>query len=338
MPLSDLHKILAEPPVPPLILLYGAENYFVEQGWQAVRDAVVPSDSRDFNLTVFHGKDLQSSAVIEQALTLPIFTAQRLVVVKNLHEARADQLDGLLDYVADPVPETVLLLTAEKIDARRKLFQVLKKNGVAIEFKAIYDNQLPGFVRQVATQHRLTLTAEALRLFCKRVGTNLAAVAGEMEKLAGYLGERDLAEHDDVAAIVSDTRIESIFDLTDAMGQGDRSTALQLLDRLLAEGQPPLMVLAMMTRHFRQMWKISALTEQRVPAKDLPRQVGVSPYFLKGLMQQAARFDTASYREVFARFLQTDLALKSSGSEPALLLEQLVLAITALCSTKRGAS
>ena len=41
-------------------------------------------------------------------------------MIKNIHEARAEQLEGLLDYVADPVPETVLLLTAEKIDARRK--------------------------------------------------------------------------------------------------------------------------------------------------------------------------------------------------------------------------
>jgi len=327
MSLKELQNILQAGTVPGLILLYGQESFFVEKGMLAVRDAVVTPENRDFNLTQFYGKDFVPNDVVEQARTFPVFAERRLVMIKNIHESRSEQLENLLDYVADPVPETVLLLTAEKIDARRKIFQLFKKNGVSIEFKKIYENQLPSFVRDLAKSSNLSLTAGALKLFCKRVGTNLAEVQGEMEKLVGYLGERDLADEADVAAIVSDTRIESIFDLTDAMGRGDRSTALTLLDRLLAEGQAPLVILAMMTRHFRQMWKISELVSQKVPQSELPRRVGASPYFLKGLMQQATRFDHRQYRQVFNRFLETDLALKSSGGEPRMQLEQLLLEI-----------
>lgn len=330
MTIKELQNILQAGTVPGLILLYGAESFFVEQGMLAVRDAVVDPTNRDFNLTQFHGKDFIATDVVEQARTLPVFADRRLVMIKNIHEARTEQLEGLLDYVADPVPETVLLLTAEKIDARRKIFQLIKKNGLSIEYKKIYENQLPGYVRDLARASHVTLTADALKLFCKRVGTNLAGVQGEMEKLSGYLGDRDLADEADVAAIVSDTRIESIFDLTDAMGRGDRSTALTLLARVLAEGQAPLMVLAMMTRHFRQLWKISELMAQKVPQGELPRKVGVSPFFLKGLMQQATRFDNHDFMQLFERFLETDLALKSSGGEPLVLLEQLVLDIAAM--------
>ena len=334
MSLRELQNIIQAGSPPGLILLYGPESYFVEKGLQAIRNAVVPPENRDFNLTQFHGRDFKAMDVVEQARTFPVFADRRLVIVKNVHEASAGQLEGLLAYVVDPVPETVLLLTAEKIDARRKIFQVLKKTGTAIEFKKIYDNQLPSFVRDLAKSFDVTLTGDALKLFCKRVGTNLVEVQGELEKLVGYLGERDLAEESDVAAIVSGTRIESIFDLTDALGQGDVSTALTLLDRLLAEGQAPLMVLAMMTRHFRQMWKIRELTAQKTPQSELPKRVGVSPYFLKGLMQQANRFNSQHYRQVFSQFLATDLALKSSGSEPRMHLEQLVLEIAALGKNK----
>jgi len=327
MSLKELQNILQAGTIPGLILLYGQESFFVKTGMLSVRDAVVAPADRDFNLTQFYGKDFIVNDVLDQARTFPIFADRRLVVIKNIHEARAEQLEGLIEYVNDPVPETVLLLTAEKIDARRKIFQLVKKNGLTIEFKKIYENQLPSFVRDLAKSKKLTLTADALKLFCKRVGTNLAEAQGEMEKLIGYLGERDIADEADVAAIVSDTRIESIFDLTDAMGQGDRSMALTLLDRLLAEGQAPLMILTMMARHFRQMWKISELVSQKVPQSELPRRVGASPYFLKGLMQQAKRFDQLQYRQVFNRFLEADLALKSSGSEPRIQLELLVLEI-----------
>jgi DNA polymerase-3 subunit delta len=330
MSLKELQNSLQAGNIPGLILLYGQEGFFVEQGEKAVLDALVEPANRDFNYSLFHGKDFNALDVVEQSRTFPVFADKRLVVIRNIHEAKSEQLDGLLDYVNSPVPETVLLVTAEKIDARRKLFQQFKKNGSAIEFKKIYDNQLPGFVKDLAKSRQISFTGEGLKLFCKRVGTNLAEVQGEMEKLIGYLGDRDLADENDVAAIVSDTRIESVFDLTDALGQGDASTALRLLDRLLAEGQAPLMVLAMMTRHFRQMWKISELITQNCPQKELPRKVGVSPYFLNGLMQQAKRFSNQQYRSVFNQFLITDLALKSSGAEPRMHLEKLVLMIAGL--------
>jgi DNA polymerase-3 subunit delta len=327
MSLRDLQNILQPGPLPSLVLLFGPENYFIEEGVSAILDATVLPENRDFNLTRFHGRDLKAVEVIEQAKTFPVFADRRLVIIKNIHEASGEQLDGLLDYVEDPAPETVLLLTAEKIDARRKFFQVLKKNGTIIEFKKIYENQLPSFVRDLAKSFDVSLTNGGLKLFCKRVGINLVEVQGELEKLKGYLGQRDIADEDDVAAIVSDTRIESVFELTDAIGRGDRSAALILLSRLLAEGQAPLMILSMMTRHFRQMWKIRELKAQKVPQNELSKRVGVSPYFIKGLMQQADRFATQHYRQVFNLFLATDLALKSSGSEPKMHLEKLVLDI-----------
>jgi len=330
MSLHELQQLIQAGPLPGLLLLYGQESYFIEEGLRAILKATVLPENRDFNLTRFHGRDFKAFEVVEQARTFPVFAERRLVIIKNVDEASADQLEGLLAYVADPVAETVLVLTAEKIDARRKLFQVFKKSGTVIEFKKIYDNQLPSFVRELAKSFHITLTGEGLKLFCKRVGTNLVEVRGELEKLVGYLGERDLADEQDVAAIVSDTRIESVFELTDALGLGDRSTALLLLDRLLAEGQAPLMILSMMTRHFRQMWKVRELTAQRVPQNELPKRVGVSPYFLKGLTQQANRFDNRHFRQAFDIFLATDLALKSSGSEPKMHLEKLVFDIAAM--------
>lgn len=330
MSLREIQNIIQAGTLPGLILLYGAESYFIEEGLQLIRNEVVAPENRDFNLTQYYGKDIKPGEVVEQARTFPVFSERRLVIIKNVHEASADQLEGLLEYLDDPVPETVLLLTAEKIDARRKFYQILKKSGKAIEFKKIYDNQLPSFVRDLAKSFNVTLTGDGLKLFCKRVGTNLVEVQGELEKLVGYLGERDIADEKDVAAIVSDTRIESVFDLTDALGEGDISQAFHLMDRLLAEGQAPLMVLAMMTRHFRQMWKVRELVSQKVPQSEFPKRVGVSPYFLKGLMQQARRFDNQQYHQVFNMLLATDLALKSSGSEPRMHLEKLILDIADL--------
>ena len=145
MSLKELQNILQAGTIPGLILLHGQEPYFVERGMLAVRDAVVAPENRDFNLTQFYGKDFIVNDVVEQARTYPVFADRRLVMLKNIHESRVEQLEGLLDYVLDPVPETVLLLTAEKIDARRKIFQLFKKNGVSIEFIETVANRIVEF-------------------------------------------------------------------------------------------------------------------------------------------------------------------------------------------------
>jgi DNA polymerase-3 subunit delta len=314
--------------IPSLLLLHGEEGYLVEQAARLVTQTVVSPENRDFNLTVVHGRDLKGSALVDQARTLPVFASRRLVVLRNVHEAPADQLEAFSAYLDDPVPETWLLVTAAAIDKRRKFFQKFAQVGEVIEFRRLYENQLPQFIRDRAREAGRTFTGPALKLFCRRVGNNLAEVAAEIDKLTSYVGTREFFEEDDVAAVVSDTRVESVFALTDALGSGERAVALRLLNRLLDDGQPPLLILSMLTRHFRQLWKARELLGQGAPQKELPRRIGVSPYFLSGLLAQARRCPDARLREAFPRFLAADLALKSGG-DPRAHLEGLVFALCA---------
>jgi DNA polymerase-3 subunit delta len=80
----------------------------------------------------------------------------------------------------------------------------------------------------------------------------------------------------------------------------------------------------MMVRHFRQLWKTRELLEQGTGKQDLCRRIGINPYFLDGLVKQARRFSSVQYRHAFELFLDVDMALKSSGAHPAVLLEKLV--------------
>ncbi len=324
---AELQRALDEQRIPPLLCLCGEESYLVEQAWRQVLAATVPADARDFNFQQLQGKEVRAATLLDALQTLPVFAPRRLVLIKSGHELPVAEQDALLDYLRDPLPESVLLLVCAKIDARRKFFQAFKKTGGLVEFKRLYDNQIPGFIRERLRVAGRQLTEDALALFCRRVGSNLQEIVGELEKLFAYLGERDLGDVADVAAVVSDSRVDSIFELTNALGNGDSGEALRLLNRLLADGQAPLLVLNLIVRHFRQLWLTRELLEQGGGSGDVARRVGVNPYFVDGLVRQARRFSTGRFRRAFELFLDTDLALKSSGAHPAPLLERLILQI-----------
>ena len=102
--------------ISPQVLLHGEEGYLVDQAARLVINTVVPVESRDFNLTVVHGRDLKGHELVDQARTLPVFASRRLVVIRNAHEASAEQMEAFSAYLDDPVPETFLLVTAASID------------------------------------------------------------------------------------------------------------------------------------------------------------------------------------------------------------------------------
>ncbi|MEZ4599450.1 MAG: DNA polymerase III subunit delta [Syntrophotaleaceae bacterium] len=332
---ADLNKALRDRDFPPLLFLYGEERFFLERTVEKIRNLAVPEDSRDFNLNVFHGKDVRAAEVLDCAQTFPVFNRHRLVLVRDAHLVPATELEALIPYLKNPAQETILLFTAEKIDSRRKFFQLFKKQGKLVEFRKYYDNQIPEFVSTYAKESGFDFSEEGLTTFCRRVGNNLQEIVGELDKLFSYLGDRKVVDTADVKAIVSEIRIDSIFELTDALGFRDSNRALPLLERLLAEGVVPLVALSMIARHFRQLWKIAYWQEQGLDRKGIVREAGINPYFLDGLMRQARAFPITAFPEIFRRLLETDLALKSSGSHPAALLENLVLHIAGLDERKK---
>jgi len=325
MKTAELRQALEKGSCPPLICLFGEETFRRDQVLQMIIDQVVPEDARDFNLAVFQGKEAFGQAMLEQLQTLPVFSPRRLVLVKDFSAVPAAESEKLLDYLAAPLSETILVLVADKIDRRRKFFQVFGKKGVLIEFKPLYPNQIPAFVEQQVQVAGKRMTEDAMAFFCRRVGTNLQEIHGELEKLCSYLGDRNLVDVDDVRAVVSDIRADSVFDLTNALGKKQTSEALRLLGRLLADGMAPVLVLSMMVRHFRQLWKTSELLAQGGGRKDIAAAIRVNPYFIDGLIRQARQFRTAQFEAWFELFLEADLKLKSSGGNPRAILEALVM-------------
>lgn len=325
MTADELLRNLNTGKVPELLFLYGKEPFLVQRAVRLVRKAVLETEKDDFNDNQFYGKEASATDIIESALTLPVFAARRLVTVKDAHLLPAAELDDLLSYLKNPVPETCLLFVAEKIDSRRKFFQQFKKSGCLVEFKPLAERELPGHVRSFLNDRDYRISADALDLFCGMVGGSLHEVHGELEKLLTYLGDRTLVDVIDVQAVVSKGRAENIFELGNAVGRGDAAKALGLAKQLNDAGEAPLKILSLLVRHFRQLWKVRELQVQNRSPRDIASTAGVPFFVVQPLIKQGKRFSRNDFQRSYELFLETDLAMKSSGADAEALLEILLL-------------
>ena len=305
----------------------------MERAVKRLMDLVVPPDFRDFNLDVFYGNECKGDEVASVAQTLPMFADRRMVLVKRAGELSSAALEILVSCVADPSPTTCLVFVGEKVDQRKKFFQEMKKKGELVECKRPYENQLGSFIRDEARGLGKRVEPAAAEMLLYLVGNNLGELVTQLEKVALYVGQREMITVDDVRGIVSDTKVESVFDLANALGERNVGKALRSLATILRDGEAPLMLLAMIARHFRQLWRVRDLMAQKVPQQDISRLAGINPYFIKGVIAQARNFTVDDLKKVFEGLYATDLALKGGGAKrPALTLEKLVMNVCGMGS------
>jgi len=316
---EEFNRSVEKGDLSPLYLLYGDEPYLVERAVKKLLDRAVDPGFRDFNLNVFYGNEVKGEELFGAAQTLPMFADMRVVLVKKGGELSAAAMELLLPYLQDPSPSTCLILQAEKVDGRKKFFAEFKKKGEAVEFKRPYENQLGPYVRDEVRAAGKKIDAAAAELLAYLVGNNLQELVSQIEKLCTYCGNKELIGVAEVKAIVSDTKVESVFEFTDALGAKDAGRALRMLTTLLGDGEAPLRILGGVARHYRQLWQVRELLDRKVPTSDLAKASGINPYFLKKVTDQARNYKVSELRQVFERMLELDLAFKSGGRSDALL-------------------
>ncbi|MCA1796821.1 MAG: DNA polymerase III subunit delta [Desulfuromonadaceae bacterium] len=336
MKAAELARAVAARKLPSLLFLYGEEAFLLNESLKEVIDAAVAPEDRDFNLDIFSANDNTVEEILDAAHAYPVFAPRRCIVVKETQRFTADEYEQLLKYVKKPLDSTCLVLCADKIDKRKKFFTNFKKHGELVEFKRFYPDRIPAFVKERVTKVQKRFTEDALELFCRRVGTNLSEVVAELDKLVSYSGaDEPLIEVDHVIAVVSDTRVDSIFDLTDAAGSGNLGEALLLTERLQHEGEHPLKILTMLVRHFRQLWKVNSLLKHNASQGEICKRVGINPYFASKTINQARMFDEAVFVDIYALFVQTDMDLKSSAGQPPAVMQVCITRLVSLSNSPR---
>ena len=308
----------------PLYFLYGPEEFEKEEVLKALIDTALEPSARAFNLDILYAEDLDAADTVNRAIAFPMMAARRVVVVKRVERLPEPAARHLLPLIQTPPATTLLVFTAGKIDARKKLFAELRKSALSAEFRPPFDNKIPDWIRRRAETLGKRIEPEAVHLLHLSVGSQLPDLANELDKLAISTDGRQTITREDVDRVVGNTRGATVFELSDAVGHRRVGPALAVLKRLLEQGDHPVGIVAMLIRHIGILRKARWLQGHRLPRAELAKQLSVPPFFLPGYMEQAARFDDRTLWQAYDALLEADNRLKTRSRTPAVTLSGLV--------------
>jgi len=334
----------------PVYLVYGGEPFLIDEVHRALKGAVVRPESADFNYHVLEPGPDQVTQALTLAQTQPFFAERRLVVVKECPavvprrkgaaekeppegaEGPADSGEppasgadaALLSYLKAPAPSTVLLFLAGAVDARRKVTRALAAAGAVVECQPLKPEDAVMWVQQRAQSRGKRLGTQAANLLVERIGPDLSLLDSELEKLVLYVGEAREIPARAVEAMVSNLAETEIWRLADAVLRRDRTRAMVLLDRLLAQVDHPLQLLVAVTNRFRQLLLVKALSTEGLSQRDGAARAHMHPYAYAKMAEQARAVPREDIVRALERLLDADVAMKS-GFDPRLTLETVIV-------------
>jgi len=358
----------------PVYLLCGADDFQREQVLRRVLGKLVPAEFRDTSLSSFDG-DAVSAQRVASELEATGFrfddSPRRVVLVRDapyFDKGRTDDAEILVKRLESGLMDDVCLIIEARgaVDRQRRLAKAIAARGVILEFPALAnENDAEKLLRGRLNRARKFMSRSTVQALVERCGLDAQRLTNEVEKLIAYVGEREEIDTDDVRHMVAATAELSVFDLVDAVGKREARHALAQLERLLAQGADPFMILAMLVRQVRLLLQARWLLDaELVPARLLrmrpfefsgainsggesstlaqwkQRSAGVLPtsgkqalltqhYFpLQKSLELASHFVLPDLEAALERLLQTDLGLKSTHLTPE---HEIELAVVDLC-------
>jgi len=265
----------------------------------------------------------------------------RLIIVRDCAllasgkaKDEAQESELLCDYVSRVPATTCLVFELDTaIDKRKKLSKALLAMPGAVLFDTLDDAQLSKWIAQQLRPLGKKMDRGACEALAFTSGRDLTMLSGELSKLAAYAGDREQITELDVEEIATHTAECTVFAMVDALSAGKVQQAFELLGVLLSSGEQRIGILALITRHYRQMMHLSAMQAERMGQAQMAKALGIPPFALSRLSRQIGRRTYASLRQMVELCVETDYNIKRGAIREDAALDRLMLA---LCKDRNG--
>ncbi len=322
----DLAGHLASGSLAPVYFITGDETLLVEEAADAILQAARTAGFSE--RTVLHAEgSFDWQAVLAEGASLSLFAEKKILDVRNPSggfDRNASEV--LRAYCERPADDNLLLLRSGRIDSRQKSsawFKALDAAGVVIQIWPVSLAELPGWLKGRLDRAGLSLTPEGLTCLAERVEGNLLAAVQEVEKLK----LADLPQPvsaDAVAAALEDSAHYDVFELLDAVMNGEAGRIPRMVRGLEAEGVALFAILGALTSQLRQIAEGRVPPFKRRVSDALVRRLG-SKAAIDRVLAQCALVDQQGKGQLLgdAWLSLEDLLLRLAGTRLPSLEQQL---------------
>ncbi len=268
--LKESLNSLSEKTFPQLFLLWG-EKYLIEEKLDFIVSKILSKQEREFAYNVLTDENLTIPNLIDEISLFSPFMDKKLVYAKYL-DLPKDDLKRLSNFITPGIPKNnYLIISLIKIDKRSAFYKIIKNSGLAVDCSVPdglnkYDiaEQTQFFRSEMETvlkKENKNIDEKAFIRLIDLTGFDISTFMDNLGKLVSFVGTNPKITLNDVSQMIKRTKIDPVFDFTNAYSDKNIEKTLFFLSSLLNAKFHILQILKALTNHMRKIFAAKCFIE-----------------------------------------------------------------------------
>lgn len=323
--ITEISKFLTKEKFLPIYFLCGEDQYTIDLALDTIEKAVTPFILSEFDKEIISAEKNQSlTQVLDLAFSFPFGGGKKLVIVKNFE--KFNDKKELVGFIKNPPEFTVLIFTQpEKIsDPSKEPYSSLRDRKALFEARIATGEELIDWLLKKSKQHGINISREHAQLLVDIVGEEKTLLEMQLQKLINYLSDKEKVTAEDIVKLASPTKEYSIFNLQDAIGEGNNSKAIEVAYSLLDSGMEIVAIINMLSKFVLTVSQIMELTRSGINDNEAAKLAGVSWGYYVNCKKAGYMLNDERLLNASRALLTADVATKTSSADPKTVLLILV--------------
>jgi DNA polymerase-3 subunit delta len=303
-------------------LIAGPETYLRNRFIEKIKESVLRGKKTEFNFESFRAGAADIKQILDSASTLPLYTKEKIVVVKDCEKFSSGEKASILKYLKNPVKSTVLLLLSS-VSGYNKFLSDISKHAKLIPCDKLRHSELIHWIRKEAAECKKRISPQAANLLTERIGSYLSYLKNEIEKLAAFSGKKPEITEGLIEEVSGRVPHESAFLLVDLIIKKKPKAVFGALEGLLSKEKPH-QILSILAWQFRNYMRVKELPSN-LPVETVSRRLGMSYGIAKKTRDHARNISLADLKRNLEILLEGDLFIKRGTLTPQDALERVLV-------------
>jgi len=324
--------------IPSVVLLCGKEQYLVQWSINMIINKYVNKATESLDITRIDSEKASVNAIIESCETLSMFSEKRVVILpdftplwqKNTKGFSEADEESLCEYIKDMPQGTILILTCNTPDKRRKLYRTIATVGKVYEFDTLQQKDLENFIvkrfkaadkicKTVVIEELITLSG----YYHNEADYTLFNLENDLKKIIAHSKGQEIMPAD-VLSTVSGNMETNVFAMVDAMSRGRKDEAYRLLFNIIAAGENVYKLLSLIVSQFELILQVKELRSEGKNQDNIASILGIHPFRVKKAWSFGESYSVKSIKEILLKAYQVDNNIKTGLLEQNLALEMFI--------------
>lgn len=270
--------------------------------------------------------------ILEEAAYFSLFDEKKYLIVRNAEMFTANKIkideEALINYLENPNLNTIIIFTTlNKIDSRKKLTTLFKKNNEIISIKQLSAKEIYTKLEAKLKKEKYKISVDSLYYIINNSLNNYDLAYNTLEKIKLYYGDEEDIKQGDIENLIPINIESNSFKFVDAVVNCEYKKASKILYDLYLNKVEPFALINLLFREYKFLLQVKVLNRKKLSKTEIMKSLNLQDWMLDKYLKNCFSYSEKELEHIISSLLNLDYKIKSGKIDKKLGLDLFILNI-----------